>query len=564
MDIIRTGIGITKTIRNMGRLKEIVSVFAKHGFDEVFARALGPVIPNFVIPKSSRSIQNDENIWKVVGDRLRQSFEELGAPFIKLGQLLSTREDIFAKEFIFEMQKLRDQVKSIPFSKLKAEVERSLGQKIEDVFEYVDDEAIGTASIGIVFKAKLKTGEQVVIKVRRPEIQKQINTDFSIIYYLVKRIESVSDEIKYLGISRIIEDFSTSINNELNFNIEALNAERVKTNIEAIDEEKLFHFPKVYKELSSERVIVLEFIEGTPFSSPDINQHLSELKPKMEDGLKMFIKTFLQDGFFHADLHGGNFFYQPNGQIAIIDFGLVGSLGKKGRKNFVAIIYSLINFNYENLVYEFLDVAEYENIPDVDVLIQDVKHCLSPFVGLTVQQTNFSQVLHQVISTLNKHKIYLPREWFIVFRALITLDGVGKSLNFDLDLFELLEGDIKDIMQESFSKDEIMEELLWFGKDFASSARSIPRHLKWFLRDAAKKGYGLDLRHTGHEDAVSKMSQALIFMGMIISCSIFALAGALLLENKFFHKFNEVPIVTWIMWSISIIGAIRAYWMIRK
>lgn len=566
MDIIRTGIGITKTFRNAGRLREIVSVFAKHGFDEVFTRALGPVIPNIVIPKSARSLSEDENqnIWKVVGTRLRLSFEELGAPFIKLGQLLSTREDIFAEEFIDEMKLLRDQVKSIPFSKLKAEVERSLGQKIEDVFESVDETAIGTASIGIVFKAKLKSGEDVVLKVRRPEIHKQINTDFSIIYFLVKRVESVSDEIKYLGISRIIQDFAASINNELNFNIEALNAERVKTNIEAVDTEKLFYFPKLYKEFSSERLIVLEYINGIPFSNDKINEFIPELQPKLESGLKLFIKTFLQDGFFHADLHGGNFFYQQNKQIALIDFGLCGSLGKKGRKNFIAIIYSIFNFDYENLVYEFLDVAEYDTIPDVDILIQDVKHTLAPFVGLTVQQTNFSQLFQQVIGTLNKHKIYLPREWFIVFRALMTLDGVGKSLDLDLDLFALLEDDIKDIMQESFSKDDILEELLWFTKDFATSARSLPRHMKWFLKDAAKKGYGLDLRHTGHEAAANKLSKAIIFMGLIIACAIFAMAGVLLLENKFFSKFNEVPVVAWIMWMLSLMGAFRAYLLIRK
>ena len=146
MDIIRTSIGITKTFRNAGRLREIVSVFAKHGFDEVFTRALGPVIPNIVIPKSATSISSDENqnLWKVVGTRLRLSFEELGAPFIKLGQLLSTREDIFAEDFIYEMKLLRDQVKSIPFSKLKIEVERSLGKKIEEIFESVDETAIGT------------------------------------------------------------------------------------------------------------------------------------------------------------------------------------------------------------------------------------------------------------------------------------------------------------------------------------------------------------------------------------------------------------------------------------
>ena len=199
------------------------------------------------------------------------------------------------------------------------------------------------------------------------------------------------------------------------------------------------------------------------------------------------MKTFLKDGFFHADLHGGNFFLLENGTIGIIDFGLMGTLSKKGRKNFIAIIYSLITFNYENVVYEFLEVAQYDKIPDVDKLISDVKDALSPYVGLTVQQTDFSKVLKAVVSTLKTHEIFLPREWFIVFRALITLDGVGKSLGQDFDIYAMMEGDIKEIISSSLSKDELMEEGIWAAKDIISIARVVPRHIRWFLKDFSHK-----------------------------------------------------------------------------
>src|SRR5690606_33044335 len=121
------------------------------------------------------------------------------------------------------------------------------------------------------------------------------------------------------------------------------------------------------------------------------------------------------DGFFHADLHGGNlFFLEDEKRIGVVDFGLVGSLGKRGRQSFIAIVYSLVSDNYENLVYEFLDVAEYEDPPDIEVLTGDVRAALSPYIGLTIQQTNYSEVSQSILTTLKKHQIYLPREWFVV------------------------------------------------------------------------------------------------------------------------------------------------------
>ena len=182
----------------------------------------------------------------------------------------------------------------------------------------------------------------------------------------------------------------------------------------------------------------MERLKGIPFSDNEkVELTKGIIEKKLVKGLRVFIHTLLADGFFHADLHGGNFFLLEDHRIGIIDFGLVGSLSKKSRLNLIAIMYSLITHNYENLVHEFLDVADYEKIPDMDDLINDVRDGLSPFVGLTVQQMDLSLLLKTVVGILTRHQIFLPREWFIVFRSLITLDGVGKSLGMDFDIFSI-------------------------------------------------------------------------------------------------------------------------------
>ncbi len=564
MDLIRAGLGLSKTIRNVTRLQEIVLVFARHGFDEFITNNVTAKIPNFVLPKSKKRITEElrnssEKDWnQILGFRLRKCFEELGPAFIKFGQLLSSREDLFHPSFIEEMKMLRDKVKPVAFIEVLPLIEQSLGKKLNQVFLEVDPNSIGTASIGVVYRAVLLDGTPVVIKVRRPGIEKEIETDFSILMFLATQAERVSAELRYLGISRVINDFSFTLQRELNFNIEALNCERLKKNLEKHDEKKIYYIPKVFKELSSEDILIIEELKGIPFSQSElILQKKEDIVPKMEYGVQLFLKTFLKDGFFHADLHGGNFFYLEDelhkGKIGLIDFGLMGSLSKNGRHHFIAIIYAILSYNYENLVYEFLDVAEYDNIPDIEGLVRDVRDGLSPFVGLSVKQTNFSELLMVVINTLKKHQIYLPREWYIVFRALITIDGVGKSLGVDLNIFGILENDINDIVQSTFNKDELIEDAVWVARDLSSSMRILPRHVRWFLRDFASKGYALEIKNSGYEREFSALVGALIFLSFSTIAAIFVFSGVFIMAGRMIHYWGDIPTMSWILWSIGLL-----------
>jgi ubiquinone biosynthesis protein len=560
MDLIKAGIGISKTIRNVSRLQEIILVFARHGFDEFITNKATSKIPNFVLPKSKKKITEElanksEKDWnQVVGFRLRKCFEELGPAFIKFGQLLSSREDLFHPSFIEEMLMLRDKVKPVAFEDVRTIIESAIGKNIEQAFRSVQKEAIGTASIGVVFRASLMDGTPVVIKVRRPGIEKEIETDFSILMFLAHQVERVSKELKYLGISRVVNDFALTLHRELNFNVEALNCERLRKNIEKHDDKNFYYIPRVYKEFSSEGVLVIEELIGIPFSNSEaILLKKAEIIPKMEYGVRLFLKTFLKDGFFHADLHGGNFFYLKDGKIGLIDFGLMGSLSKNGRHHFIAIIYSLLSYNYENLVYEFLDVAEYETIPDVDALVRDVREALSPFIGLSVKQTNFSDLLSVVINTLKKHQIYLPREWYIVFRALITLDGVGKQLGIDLNIFGILEADIEEIIESTLSKDELLEEAAWAARDITSSLRILPRHLKWFLKDFARKGYAIEVKNTGYEKELNSIVGSIAFLGFSLVAAVLFFTGVFVITGKNITHWSDIPTISWVMWSVGVI-----------
>lgn len=563
MDIIKTSIGISKTIKNVSRFREILTVLSRNGFSELIVRSgLDKVIPGFVLPARVSELKSEDlssEEWRqVLGEQLRKSFEELGPSFIKLGQLLATREDLLDPALIKELKLLQNQVKGIPFEVAQNVIETNLGKKIEEVFLHIEPKAIGTASIGVVYKAQLRGGQHVVVKVQRPGIAKLIITDFEILYFIIEKLEKVSSEIRFIGISKMILDFFRNTQNELNFQIEAQNCERLKKNLEVIDKDNSIVVPKVYKELSTEQILVLEFLDGKPFNQfRSVHEMGPGVSEKLEKCIELFTHTLLADGFFHADLHGGNFFILPDSRIGIIDFGLMGTLSKKNRANLIAIMYSLISHNYDNLVYEFLDVAEYENIPDHEELIRDIRDAISPYIGLSIKETNMSELVRSLIRTLSKHELYLPREWFIIFRALMTLDGVGKSIGIDVNIFNVLEKDLPQLMSELLSKKNAQEELMWVAKDFVGGLRIIPKHIKWFLKETAKNNYSLELRIRDLENLSRGINRSFYILALSLLAAVFVACGSLFVMNIRIIRINDIPMMTWIFWAISVYLMIR-------
>lgn len=571
MDIVRTSMGLGKAMKNASRLREVATIFARHGFAEFIASPLKASLPSFVMPKSEKNIQRElaassQKDWgHIIGQRLRLIFEELGPGAIKLGQMLSGRDDIFDESFIRQMELLRDKVRPVPYSEVVSQIEKAIPGSIEEVFQFIDKEPIGTASIGVVYGAKLKNGENVVIKVKRPNIDRMIDADFSILQFLIQQIEKVSEEVKYLGISRAIDDFEASLQIELDFNIEALNCQRFKKNLSKHDKNQIFYVPKIYSSYCSKDVIVMERLEGVRFSDTEgIKKVKEELQEKLESGLHLFLRTFLQDGFFHADLHGGNFYYLSDGKIGLIDFGLMGNLSKKSRKNFVAIVYSILTHNFENLGHEFLDVADYEKVPDADALVADIRASLSPYIGLTVQQTDLTKIFRIIMNILRKHQLYLPRDWYVVFRSLMSLDGVGKSIGMDFDIYGIMEDDIYSLVKEVYSRTEIIEDAIWAGKDFLTSSKILPKHLRWFTREWARNGYAFRHINTGYEKGFSQLSQSIVFLGHCILVVFFLISGVFLMGDKRFGEWHEIPLLTWILWGLGVFAAFKGSRALKK
>ena len=547
MDIIKTGVTVTKALRNMGRLREIVIVLVKHGLGEfVSLETLSDIlakIPGLVLPKSRKRGVG------ALGKRLRQCCEELGPSFVKFGQLLSTREDIFEESFTRELAKLRERVRPIALAEVREAMEESLGRPLEEIFSSLEEEPLGTASIGSVYRGVLKNGDTVVVKVKRPGIDRIIETDFSIILFLIQRLEKVSEEMRYLGLSRIVEDFSESIHRELNFHIEKANSKRFRDNIKAHPGGESILIPKVYGEYSTDKILTMEYIEGPSLNTLAASgQGSKEVRALLDVGLGLFLGTFLRDGFFHADLHGGNIIFSE-GKLGIIDYGLMGTLTKSNRHSLVIIVYALAHGKFDALVHEFLDIAEYEDIPDVEALTDDVRRALSPILSLSTQEIDYTSLFKHSVACLKRHRVFLPGEWFIVFRSLVALDGLGRSLNYGVNIFERLEGNMEDFLLSCLSKEELLEDALWTGRDMLSAARSLPRHLKWFIRRWAKNGHILEIKHEHLGRHVQTLVHGLRFLGAIFLAGVFTLCGVLLFLE------SSLPLA-WTFWFLALVSLV--------
>lgn len=559
MGIIEAGLGVSKTIRNVGRLREIVTIFAKYGFAEFLTHNITSVIPDFVLPKSIKRLRPElekadySDIGLVIANRLRKCFEELGPVFVKFGQLLSSRDDIFDESFVREMSKLKDAGQDVEYHVIKEVIESAYSKEINNVFKDFNPIAIGNASVGVVYKATMANGRDVVVKVRRPGIEKLVETDLSILKFLIVQIEKMSEDIQALGISKVVNDFFIRTNNELNFYIEAQNNITLSSKLSKHSNGDLFYIPEILSEYTRENIIVMEYIDGIKLSDYEkIAPVIPELRLSLEKGVSLFLKSFLQDGIFHADLHEGNLFFLNDKRIALIDFGLMGQLSKKSRINFISIIYALVSHNYENLVYEFLDVADFNKVPDIDEVVSDFRDSLAPFLGLSISQMNISKIFKVIVSSLVKHKLYLPREWYIIFRALITMDGVARKIGIDINLLEILNDIVKDVAKNSFSKEELIEELIWTGKDIVSNAKLIPRHIKWYVKEWAKKGYSFEVIHSGHEKDFKRIYTAISFLGISILTSVFILSGTLALNITSTRiGGNPIPILSYILWAMG-------------
>jgi len=534
MGLVKRGIQITRAVKSAGRLRQIAAVLTRHGFGDVIERlGLGSYIPNRILNWL------EAGSGKSFGVRLREAFEELGPTFVKLGQVLSMRPDLVPESVVEELTKLQDHVHPLSYDLIRTQVETELGRSIDDAFASFDPEPLASASIGQVHLAKLKTGEEVVVKVLRPDIHRVIETDISLLSFLAEMFEKYFPELRVLNPRVFVEEFFKTLKHELDFKIEANNIAKISANLADFEDIRI---PKVYQEFSSHGVLTLEKFEGVRLNDKNAILHSNiDRKKLVSVGSRAFLYSVLKYGMFHGDLHGGNLFVLPGDKLGIIDFGIVGRLSRKSRGQLAVMMWALVQEDYETLCYTYAELGSADTSVDFDSFQREVRNVLSPHLGLNINDVNTGVVLIEATKVAAKYNIRIPGDWMLVFRAIFTMEGLGRMLDPNFDMLAEGESLVKDLVRIQLSPDRLKEDAYKISKEMVALLEVLPRTLRWALRKLARNDYALELKSPElarlgvHVDRGSRrVSRAISGSGLLI-------AGAMVLQSDRGHHWGEYP-----------------------
>lgn len=410
-----------KEVKDIARLEHILLVLVEEGFGYI----VGKIKLKHKIPITKRIKSKLAKKNKLTPEaRLRITLERLGPTFIKFGQLLSVRPDLVPKKYIKEFEKLQDNVPSFSFQKIKNEIEKELGKPINSVFRSFDKKPVASASISQVHKAVLKNGDKVAVKVQRLNVQKIMETDVEIMFYIAKLAEKYSPQIaKYSPVS-IVKEFAEWTKNELDFRIEAENAHRFYRNFEGVRTVKI---PKIYDDYTTSRILILEYIDGIEIRNiKEIKKAGLDLDKIIKNGFDAILTQVFIHGFFHADPHPGNMLVLKNNVIAFVDFGIVGYFDEDLKRKSIDLLYGIIKKDTDQIVQTFLDlgVVEEDKV-DINSFRNEIRDAIRPLKGSQLRNIRLSFVLEEVLDVALRYKIKIPLDFVLFGKTIITLEGVG-------------------------------------------------------------------------------------------------------------------------------------------
>lgn len=556
MQILTTGKRIGRTFKTAGRLRTIVGVFAKHGFQNLAERIK---LGRYILGRLS-----EEELDKYsMPERLRMSFEQLGPTFVKLGQVLATRPDLIPADFVDEFCKLHNQVKTIPWEEIETALKAQYGRDLSDIFIEIEHEPLAAASIAQVHKAILRDGTKVVVKVRRPGIIETVTEDLAVLFQLAELIEKYIPELKIYNPTAVIEEFFKALELETNFIIEANNMRRFSKNFA---NDNTIRIPKVIWKYTGESVLVMEALDGVPLSFPSaIHQEGLDLNLIVNRGLKIFMKMVFQDGFFHGDLHPGNLFIMPGNVIGLVDFGVVGRLNRTTQDSIASMLVALATEDYEKLAYEYIDLAPQGEGVDINHLAREVRDLISPYYGLTMKDVNMAKVLFESTSIAAKHNLQLPRELLLFFKSLMGIESLGRLLVPDFDFLSYSLEVAKDLVKNRYEPKRIAGDIVNVVRESQGLIYEMPRQIRAFFRRVNNPDFAFKIKLEELEETkrAIETSSNILFLAIIIGSLI--ISASILVATSGSESGAGMPLMAVISYSVAIgFGVLGFYNYIKK
>ncbi|MBU2513937.1 AarF/ABC1/UbiB kinase family protein [bacterium] len=548
-----------RAYRQFNRYRHIFFVLFKYGFGDVIHMLkldhyLEAGIHVF-FRKPTRRVKKMSR-----AKRIRMAFEELGPTYIKLGQLLSTRSDLLPGEYHDELLKLQDQIPPASFDTIIKTFQTEFGKPPEELFLHFEEKPLAGASIGQVHKAQLKGGEIVAVKIQRPDIRKIIKTDLEIIQRLASFLERNVKEFELHRPTRIVKEFANSLAKEIDYLIEAAHIERFARQFK---NDQTIYVPKVYRELTCEHVITMEFIDGIKISEKALlEQKGYDLKVIVKRAADLIMKQIFVEGFFHGDPHHGNVFILPENTICYLDFGMMGRVNQEERENFTNLTLQIFSGDVKNATVSLLKHTTYDKKPDKIQFGKDLSVLIDQHLYRPLKELNIAKMLQQLIGILSKHGLCFKPDLFLMIKALSTAEILGKELDPDFDLPEHMRPFIKRVQQSMNNPVRIATDFIHSGSEYVHLLKSLPGELQEILNQAKEGKFKIEFEHHGltpmlatHDKVSNRIVFAIVLAALIIGSSLIVLSGVP-------PKWHNIPIIGlsgfviagimgfWLLWSI--------------
>lgn len=516
---------VNRNIRTIRRYRTILGVLIKYGFGHFVEQLnidyyleLGKRLVTLdKIPKDLERLSQPQ--------RLRLVMEELGPTFIKLGQLLSTRPDVLDKAYIHEFSKLQDKVPAVSFEEINAQIQRELGYPAEELFAEFSTKPLAAASIAQVHRGKLKSGEEVVFKVRRPGIVKIVETDIDVLMGLAYLIEQHVPTVALYDPVGLVKEFRRSIMRELNFTREGRTVDRFAVNFA---ESETVYTPKIFWDYTGDIVLTMEYVDGIKISAlEELTAQGYDLKEIARRGADAFLKQVLDFGLFHADPHPGNVFILPDQVICMLDYGMVGRLGQDLKDQLIDLLQALLNRDVNRIISQLLYSGELTDDSDMKNLRRDLHDFIEDYYDIVLQDIKVGKLLTEFIEILTHHRIHFPADFMILAKALVIMEGVGRQLDPEFNMINHMRPYVNKLVFERFSPKNISEQAGRIVQAYGSLAKNLPQDIKEFVNRLNRNQFKIDLEHRGLEKLVTdldrssnRVSFAVVIGSLIVGSSL--------------------------------------------
>ncbi|HQT32013.1 MAG TPA: AarF/UbiB family protein [Thiobacillus sp.] len=476
-------------VRDLPRLHEIASVMIRYGWGDL-VRVLGI---SGVLERAGRILHwhSTSEISQLEAPvRIRRALEELGPTFVKLGQLLATRVDMFPPHWIVEFEKLHSQVPPVPYEALHADLVAAIKGEPGEVFASFDPIPLAAASIAQVYRATLKDGTPVVIKIRRPGIENVIKADLRILEHIARLLDSEMPDSRRYDPIHIVAQFGRSLNRELDLAKEARNIDQFARHFA---DDPLVKIPKVFWAFSNSRVNVQEEIIGKSGVSPDKLREVG-LDPKLlaARGADLVLRMVLEHGYFHADPHPGNVLFLADNRIGMIDFGMVGMLTHARRNQIVDLLHALTAKDEQALLQVLVDWSG-DSVLDEDRLAYDVAELMQSYDDLQLKDVQVGALLNDITALMRENNLALPADLTLLFKTLITLEGLGQQLDPEFHMIDHVTPFVERIIHQRFTPQALLARGRKSLRETLEVLADVPRDLRTLLRDMRRGRVKIDL-----------------------------------------------------------------------